>query len=79
MGSTIGVRIPAEARFFSFLKRQTGSGAHIASYPMGTGAFPREQSGRGVKLTTHLHLMSRLRMLELYLYSSICLHVMVLH
>jgi len=26
------------------------------------GFFPREQSGRGVKLTTHLHQVRRLRM-----------------
>jgi hypothetical protein len=37
-----------------------GSGAHPASYPMGTrGSFPRGKSGRGVKLTTHLHLVPR--------------------
>jgi hypothetical protein len=49
---------------------QTGSGAHPASYPMGTGGrFPR----RGVKLTTHLHLVPRSRMLELYLHFLICL------
>jgi len=32
---------------------QTGSGAHAASYTVGSG---------GVKLTTHFHLVSRLRM-----------------
>jgi hypothetical protein len=38
----IGVRSPAEAKdFFSILCVQTGSGAHPASYPMGTaGPFP---------------------------------------
>jgi hypothetical protein len=36
---------------------QTGSGVHPASYAMGTGG-----SFRGVKLTTHLHIMPRLRM-----------------
>jgi len=44
---------------FSFLvvmdSVQKGSGAHPASYPMGTrGSFPG-----GVKLTTHLHLVPR--------------------
>jgi hypothetical protein len=34
---------------------------------------------QGVKLTTHLHLMSRARILELYLYFNICLHVVVLN
>jgi hypothetical protein len=37
-----GVRIPAEARNFSFLLIvQTGSGAHEASYSMGTGVISR--------------------------------------
>jgi hypothetical protein len=41
----------------------TGSGVHTASYPMGTsGSFPGGKSGRGVKLTTHLHLVPSLRM-----------------
>jgi hypothetical protein len=54
-----GVRVPAGAGNFSFHHRvQPGSGAHIASYPMGN----RGSSGRGVKLTTHLHLMPRSRM-----------------
>jgi hypothetical protein len=33
----------------------------------------------GVKLTTHLHLMSRLRVMELYLHSPIRLHDVVLN
>jgi hypothetical protein len=39
---TTGVRSPTEAEDFSFsLYVQTGSGAHPASYPMGTGGpFP---------------------------------------
>jgi hypothetical protein len=36
---------------------ETGCGPHPASYPMSTG---------GLKLTTHLHLMPRPRMMELY-------------
>jgi len=39
---------------------QTGSGAHQASCPMGTGDLSRRR-GRGAKLTTHLHLVPRLR------------------
>jgi hypothetical protein len=42
---------------------QTGSGAHPASYPMGTGEpFPGVKRGRSVKLTTHPHIVSRLSM-----------------
>jgi hypothetical protein len=38
---------------------QNSSGAHPASYQMGNrGSFPG-QSGRGVKLTTYLHLVLR--------------------
>jgi hypothetical protein len=41
---------------------QNGSGAHPASYPMGTrGSFPGGKSGRYVKLTTHLHLVPKSR------------------
>jgi hypothetical protein len=38
----VGVRFPAESVYFSLFHRvQTGSGAHSASYPMGTGdSFP---------------------------------------
>jgi hypothetical protein len=53
------------------------------THPMGIwGSIPREgggQSGRGVKLTTHLHLVLRSRKMELYLYSLICVHGIVLH
>jgi hypothetical protein len=41
---------------------QTGSGAHPASYTMGTGgSFPGVKRGRGVMLTTHSLLVPRLR------------------
>jgi hypothetical protein len=34
---------------------------------------------RGVRLTTHLHLVPRSRLVELYLHSLICLHGVVLN
>ena len=40
---------------------QTGPGAHPASYKIGIGSLSRGQSGRGVALTTHTHLASRLK------------------
>jgi hypothetical protein len=43
------------------------------------GLYPRGYSGRGMKLTTDLHLVPRSRMVELYLYSPICLHGIVLN
>jgi hypothetical protein len=66
---------------FSLLRRfQTGSGAHPTSYPMGRGGlFPPEQSDRGVELTTQPNPVSRPRMVELYLHSSIRLHGVVLN
>jgi hypothetical protein len=39
---------------------QNGSGAHPASYPVGTrGSFPEGKAAGGVKLTTHFHLVQR--------------------
>jgi hypothetical protein len=51
----IGVRSPAGAKDFSSnLCVQTGSGAHPASCPKGTGdPFPGAKRGRGVTMTTH--------------------------
>jgi hypothetical protein len=65
---TIGVRSPAEAKDFSSnLCVQTGSEAHPASCPMGTGGpFPGAKRGRGVTLTTHPHLLPRSRMSRSY-------------
>jgi hypothetical protein len=51
-------------------KRFFSSPQHPASYPMGTrGSLLRKKCGCGMKLTTHLHLMLRSRMVELYLHS----------
>jgi hypothetical protein len=56
-----------------------GSGAHPASYTMRTGGFaPGDKAVRGVKLTTHLHLVPRSRLVELYLHSPTRFHVVVL-
>jgi hypothetical protein len=59
-----GVWVPAGAgNFYPHQRVRTGSGAHPASYPMGTrGLFPWGYSGRGVKMATHLHLVPRSRM-----------------
>jgi len=49
-------------------------GAHPASYTMGNrGSFPEGKSGRGVKLTTHLHLVPRSR--NVWIYASTHPHV----
>jgi hypothetical protein len=41
--------------------------------------FPLEYRGRCVKLTTHLHLVPRLRIVELYFRSLLHLHKYVLN
>jgi hypothetical protein len=74
---TIEVRSPTEAEdFSSSLCVQTGSGAHPASYPMGTGVYSLGvKRGRGVMLTTHPHLVPRLSMSRSYTSSPpLCLH-----
>jgi hypothetical protein len=55
------VRFQAGAGNFSLHYRvQNGSGAHPASYPMGTmDSFPGGKAARGLKLTTRLHLVPR--------------------
>jgi hypothetical protein len=56
-----GVRVPPGAENFSLYYRvQTGYGTHPASYPMDArGSFPGDKAVGGVKLNTHLHLVSR--------------------
>jgi hypothetical protein len=63
-GWTVGVLgfdLWAGAGNFSLHHRvHNDSGAHSASYPMGTrGSFPGGKAAGGVKLTTHLHLAPR--------------------
>jgi hypothetical protein len=41
------------------------------------GQFPQVWSGWDMKLNTHHHLVPMSRMVELYLYSLICLHGVV--
>jgi len=61
-GGSVG-RMPAGERDFLLLCNvQTGSGAHPASYSMGTATLFREYSGRGVKFNIHHHQELTLRM-----------------
>jgi hypothetical protein len=63
-GWTVKVWFPAAASF------HTGSGSHTASNPMSTeGSSTREYSGQGVKVITHINLVPRSRMVELYFHS----------
>jgi len=72
----IAVRFPAEARDLSLLpSNQTGSGAQLASYSVGTGgSFSGSEAVRGARLTTDLHPAPSLRMSEVITHFSICLH-----
>ena len=71
-----GVRMPVRNIDFSLLRNvQNGSGSHLASYSMGTAVLCGGQSGRGLKLTTHLHPLPRLRMNGVITSTPpICLH-----
>jgi hypothetical protein len=66
-------------RFFCSPKRSVPSEALSAPIQWITGALPRGYSGQGVKLITYLHLVSRSRMMELYLHSPISLHAVALN
>jgi hypothetical protein len=72
--------IAAGARFFSFF---LASRAVLGPTQPPIQWVPRVlspwESGQGMKLTTHLHLVLRSRMMELYLHSPICVHGMVLN
>jgi hypothetical protein len=63
--ATAGFRFTAEKYFSLSHSVQTDPGAHPGSYPMGTGG----KDGRGVKLTVHLYVVSRQKVVELYLHS----------
>ena len=58
-----GVRIPLGGKDFYLLQNVlTVSGAHPASYSVGTRVVSQQYIGWDVKLATSLHLVSRLRM-----------------
>jgi hypothetical protein len=58
-----GVRILAGARdFISSKTVQTDSGDHSAWQSVGGGVTSRERSGQGVMLTTHPHIVPKIRM-----------------
>jgi hypothetical protein len=59
----VEVRVSVGSRIFSSSSRSDRFWAHSASYPMDTGGFLREWSGRRVKLTTHLQVGPRSRKL----------------
>jgi hypothetical protein len=50
---------------------QSGSGAHPLTYSIYTEVHSQEQSGRGMRLTTHFHLCPHQECVDLYLCSPI--------
>jgi hypothetical protein len=65
--------------FQAYLKTVLVTWDNPGSYPLCTrGSFFRKESGQGVKLTTHVYLLSRSRMVELYPHSPIRLHGVLL-
>jgi hypothetical protein len=72
--------IPGKGRrFFSSPLCPHHLGAHPDSYPVGTRDFSPGIGGRGVEVTTDLHLLPRSRMVEPYPHSPVCLNSMVLN
>jgi hypothetical protein len=54
--------ILAKTTYFPHLKNvQTGSGAHPVSYSMAKGVLSLKVGQQGMKLTTHIHLVSKSR------------------
>jgi hypothetical protein len=67
-------------KFFFTSQSPDDLGAQPTSYKMGTGgSFPGGRSVRCMEATIHLHLMPRLRTVELHLHSPISLHGVVLN
>jgi hypothetical protein len=68
--------IPRSTKWFSlFYSFQTGSGSRPAFYLVGTGGlFSGSKAARGMKLTSHFHIVQRWRMMELYFHDLIHLH-----
>jgi hypothetical protein len=79
-GWTDGVRFPAGETFFCTPQRSEWLWGPFSLVPNGyRGFFPQGDGGRDVNLTAHLHLVPRLRTVELYLHSLIRLHGVVLN
>jgi hypothetical protein len=69
-GQTAGVRFTAgpKKNVSFFRSTQTGSAADSVSYPLGTrDPFSGNKAARGVKLTTHFHLVLKSRMVDIYI------------
>jgi hypothetical protein len=72
---------PGKENIFSYAQRldRLCGPPSLLSNVFGGSSFPGGKTGRDVKLTSHLHLVPRSRMVELYLLSHTCLHGIVLN
>jgi hypothetical protein len=76
----VGVRVPVRSRIYTFPCRPDGHWGPSNLLSNGhRGLFPRRQSGRRVKLTTHLHLAPRSRKCGSTHPLTICFHGVVLN
>jgi hypothetical protein len=75
----IGVRFCAGARDVSLLNVKIGPGATQSPIQRVLAAVFMGERGTSMKLTTHYHLVLRLRIVELYLHSPIRLRGVVIN
>jgi hypothetical protein len=70
---TVRCSRPSEARVLTLLQNfLTGSGIHPASYAVGTGEM--FLGDKAAEARSYLFLVSRLKLVELYLHPHICLY-----
>jgi hypothetical protein len=74
-----GVRFAAKQEILLSIKSRTALKTTQMPIQLVPGAVFLGESGRGVKLTTHLHLVLRIRIVERYLHAHMCLHGVVLN
>jgi hypothetical protein len=73
------ISIPGSGKVFLFsIASMSALGPTKLPRQLVPEAFPRRQSGRGVKLTVYLHIVPRSREVELYPHSPVILHGVVL-
>jgi hypothetical protein len=70
------VSIPGQGKYFSVFSTAFRQALRSIQHPI---QWVRGEISPGVKVATHLHLVLRSRMVELYLHSPICLHGIVLN
>jgi hypothetical protein len=71
----VGSSIPGRVKIFLFsVERRPALRSAKTNLQLVLSVLSAGQEGLGVKLATHLQLVLRSRMVELYLHFSLCLH-----